>query len=66
MTTSSVLIREGCLRAGLLLNEPIGGELVRAGGDGTWTVCLVGTQSETQRPSPCTRPACRARHGVGR
>ena len=46
MTTSSVLIREGCLGVGLLLNEPMGGEPVRASGDGTWSVGPLGTRSE--------------------
>ena len=49
MTTSSEPIHEGCIVAGSLFNEPMRVETVRAGGDGTWTVGLVGTQSERFR-----------------
>jgi len=49
MTTSSSQIREGCIAVGSLFNEPMRVETVRVGGDGTWTVGLVGTQSERFR-----------------
>jgi len=49
MTTSSIQIREGCIIVGSLFNEPMRVETVRVGGDGTWTVGLVGTQSERFR-----------------
>jgi len=42
-------IREGQVLTGSLFNEPMRVETVRAGGDGTWTVGLVGTQSERFR-----------------
>ena len=46
MTTSICLIHEGCTVRGSLFNEPMRVETVRASGDGTWIVGLVGTQSE--------------------
>ncbi|MBW2340925.1 MAG: DEAD/DEAH box helicase family protein, partial [Deltaproteobacteria bacterium] len=49
MTTSSSQLREDCVVIGSLFNEPMRVETVRAGGDGTWTVGLVGTQSERFR-----------------
>ncbi|MCW7074009.1 MAG: hypothetical protein OCU20_09100 [Methanophagales archaeon] len=59
MTTSSSQLREGCVVIGSLFNEPMRVETVRVGGlsacgdaqagDGTWTVGLVGTQSERFR-----------------
>jgi superfamily II DNA or RNA helicase len=49
MTTSSSQIREGSIIVGSLFNEPMRVETVRVGGDGTWTVGLVGTQSERFR-----------------
>ncbi|MGO9577882.1 MAG: hypothetical protein ACLP2P_00570 [Desulfobaccales bacterium] len=49
MTTSSGLIREGCIVIGSLFSEPMRVETVRAGGEGTWTVGLVGMQSERFR-----------------
>jgi len=49
MTTSSSQIREGSIIVGSLFNEPMRVETVRGGGDGTWTVGLVGTQSERFR-----------------
>jgi hypothetical protein len=42
-------LRAGSLLVGSLFNEPMRVETVRAGGDGTWTVGLVGTQSERFR-----------------
>jgi len=49
MTTSSSQLREGCVIVGSLFNEPMRVETVRVGGDGTWTVGLVGTRSERFR-----------------
>ena len=49
MTTSSSQIREGSIIVGSLFNELMRVETVRVGGDGTWTVGLVGTQSERFR-----------------
>jgi len=49
MTTSSSQLHEGCVVIGSLFNEPMRIETVRAGGDGTWTAGLVGTQSERFR-----------------
>ena len=49
MTTSSSQLREGCVVIGSLFNEPMRVETVRVGGDATWTVGLVGTQSERFR-----------------
>jgi SNF2 family DNA or RNA helicase len=49
MTTSSNQIREGCIIVGSLFNEPMRVETVRAGGKSTWTVGLVGMQSERFR-----------------
>lgn len=49
MTTSSNQIREGCIIVGSLFNEPMRVETVRAGGNSTWTVGLVGMQSERFR-----------------
>ncbi|MEW6326773.1 MAG: DEAD/DEAH box helicase [Thermodesulfobacteriota bacterium] len=49
VTTPSERINEGSIVVGLLFNEPMRVETVRAGGDGTWTVGLVGTQSERFR-----------------
>jgi len=49
MTTSSSRIREGSIIVGSLFNEPMRVETVRGGGDGAWTVGLVGTQSERFR-----------------
>ena len=49
MTTSSSQLREGCVIIGSLFNEPMRVETVRAGGDGTWTVGLVGIRSERFR-----------------
>ncbi|PXF55853.1 MAG: hypothetical protein C4B58_14520 [Deltaproteobacteria bacterium] len=46
MTTSSSQMREGSIIVGSLFNELMRVETVRVGGDGTWTVGLVGTQSE--------------------
>ncbi|MEW6441834.1 MAG: helicase-related protein [bacterium] len=49
MTTPTCPIREGCILAGPLFNEPMRVESVRAGAEGTWTVGLVGTHSERFR-----------------
>jgi len=49
MITTSGRIREGCILVGSLFNEPMRVETVRVGDDGTWTVGLVGTQSERFR-----------------
>jgi len=49
MRTSSSQLREGCVVIGSLFNEPMRVETVRVGGDGTWTVGLVGIQSERFR-----------------
>ena len=49
MTTPSDPIHEGCIIAGSLFNEPMRVETVRTGGDGNWTLGLVGTQSERFR-----------------
>jgi superfamily II DNA or RNA helicase len=49
MTTSFVQIHEGCIVVGSLFNEPMRVETVRASGDGTWIVGLVGMQSERFR-----------------
>lgn len=49
MLTSSDPLREGCIVVGSLFSEPMRVETVRAGGEGTWTVGLVGTQSERFR-----------------
>lgn len=49
MTTSDGLIHEGCIVVGSLFNEPMRVETVRPSGEGTWTVGLVGTQSERFR-----------------
>lgn len=43
------IIQEGCILNGSLFNEPMRVESLRSGGDGTWTVGLVGTQSERFR-----------------
>jgi len=42
-------IHEGQVLTGSLFNEPMRVETVRASGDGTWTVGLVGTQTERFR-----------------
>ncbi len=42
-------IHEGQVLMGSLFNEPMRVETVRVGGDGTWTVGLVGTQTERFR-----------------
>jgi len=49
MTTHSSRIREGCIVVASLFNEPMRVETARVGADGTWTVGLVGTQSERFR-----------------
>jgi len=49
MTTPSDPIHEGCIIAGSLFNEPMRVETVRSGGEGSWSVGLVGTQSERFR-----------------
>ncbi|MGV8075575.1 MAG: helicase-related protein [Syntrophobacteraceae bacterium] len=42
-------IREGCILLGPLFSEPMRVETVRANGEGTWILGLVGTQSERFR-----------------
>lgn len=42
-------LREGQLISGALFNEPMRVETVLQGGDGIWTVGLVGTRSERVR-----------------
>ncbi len=49
MANSLVQIHEGCIVVGSLFNEPMRVETVRASGDGTWIVGLVGMQSERFR-----------------
>jgi len=49
MTTPAGRIHEGCIVVGPLFNEPMRVETVRAGGDDTWTIGLVGTHSERFR-----------------
>jgi len=49
MTTSSNLLREGCVIVGSLFSEPMRVESVRPGGAGVWIAGLVGTQSERFR-----------------
>ena len=44
-----MLIVEGCIVIGPLFNEPMRVETVRASGEGTWIVGLVGMQSELFR-----------------
>jgi len=43
------VLREGSIVVGSLFSEPMRVETVRVGGGGTWTVGLVGTQSERFR-----------------
>ncbi|MBM4078487.1 MAG: DUF3883 domain-containing protein [Planctomycetes bacterium] len=49
-------IREGQILTGALFNEPMRVETVRPSGHGTWTVGLVGTQSERFRRVTLTPP----------
>jgi hypothetical protein len=49
MTTPKSQIHEDCILTGSLFNEPMRLETMRAGGDGTWILGLVGTQSERFR-----------------
>ena len=49
MTKPSVPIHEGCIITSSLFNEPMRVETIHTSGDGTWTVGLVGTQSERFR-----------------
>jgi hypothetical protein len=49
MTNPDTKIKEGCIIAGSLFNEPMRVETVRIANDGNWTVGLVGTQSELFR-----------------
>ncbi|MGA2402289.1 MAG: helicase-related protein, partial [Syntrophobacteraceae bacterium] len=49
MDTSGKLISEGCILVGPLFNEPMRVETARSDGDGTWSLGLVGTQSERFR-----------------
>jgi hypothetical protein len=49
MTRSGSQLREGSIIVGSLFNEPMRVETARASGDGTWTVGLVGAQSERFR-----------------
>jgi superfamily II DNA or RNA helicase len=49
MTTASDPIHEGCILTGALFNEPMRVETVRTSNDGTWTIGLVGMQSERFR-----------------
>jgi len=54
MTASNSQLREGCIVIGSLFNEPMRVETVRSSGNGTWTVGLVGTQSERFRKATLT------------
>jgi superfamily II DNA or RNA helicase len=47
--SSDFALREGQIVKGSLFNEPMRVETVSAGGDGVWTVGLVGTQTERFR-----------------
>jgi len=49
MKTSSRRLREDCVVTGSFFSEPMREEVVRVGDDGTWTLGLVGTQSERFR-----------------
>jgi hypothetical protein len=49
LTVSNNRIREGCIVVGSLFNGPMRVETVRDGGNGTWTMGLVGMQSERFR-----------------
>jgi len=49
MTTSTGQIREGCVLCGALFNEPMRVETAHISSDGTWTVGLVGLESEKFR-----------------
>lgn len=49
MTISDSQIREGCILIGSLFNEPMRVETVRASGDSTWILGLVGAHSERFR-----------------
>ena len=49
MDTPEKPICEGCILVGPLFNEPMRVETVRSDGDGTWSLGLVGTQSERFR-----------------
>jgi len=52
MTKPGKSIREGCTITGSLFNEPMRVETVHVSGDGTWSVGLVGTQTEKFRRLP--------------
>lgn len=49
MITSGKPIQQGCIVAGSLFDEPMRVETVLDSDDGTWTIGLVGTQSERFR-----------------
>jgi len=49
MTTPGDQIQEGSILTGPLFNEPMRVETVRTSNNGTWTIGLVGTQSERFR-----------------
>jgi len=49
MTTPGDQIQEGSIITGPLFNEPMRVETVRTSNNGTWTIGLVGTQSERFR-----------------
>lgn len=49
MATTNNKMHEGCILIGALFNEPMRLETMRSSGDGTWTLGLVGTQSERFR-----------------
>ncbi|MCC6485534.1 MAG: DUF3883 domain-containing protein [Armatimonadetes bacterium] len=49
MDIASTPVHEGCTITGPLFNEPMRVETVRASGDGTWTLGLVGAKTERFR-----------------